>query len=71
MPGTISVAAGYVEKVLVTGGLGFVGRMPIPVLRSAGYEVWALGRSEETERSMRALGAATVRKAGKAGDGPR
>ncbi len=49
------------ERVLVTGGSGFVGRNLIAALRKAGDSVAALARSDEAARAVSEAGADAVR----------
>lgn len=48
------------ERIFVTGGSGFVGQNIIPMLITAGYEVSALARSEQSAAKVSALGAIPI-----------
>jgi len=48
-------------KVFITGGSGFVGQNLIPILQAAGYEVYAIARSEKSAQFVQKLGAKAVR----------
>ena len=48
-------------KVLVTGGTGFVGSRLIPQLITAGHSVFALSRSESSDKALRTAGATPIR----------
>lgn len=48
-------------RAFVTGGSGFLGRVVVGSMLGAGDEVVALARSDETERTLRNLGAETAR----------
>lgn len=48
------------EKIFVTGGSGFVGRNIIRRLISDGYEVYALFRSDNAQKTVAAIGANPV-----------
>ena len=49
------------QRVLVTGATGVVGRAVVPRLVAAGYQVRALARSERNDEEVRRLGAEPVR----------
>jgi len=49
------------RTVFVTGGSGFVGRRLIPALRSAGYQVRAMARTDESATLVGRLGATATR----------
>ena len=55
------IRAQAVQRVLVTGGTGVLGRRLLPALAACGHEVHALVRSAEAAAAVAALGAAPVR----------
>ncbi|HZZ51900.1 MAG TPA: NAD-dependent epimerase/dehydratase family protein [Pseudonocardia sp.] len=55
------MSKGFVMKVFVTGGSGYIGRAVITELARQGHAVEALARSERAEAAVVAVGATSVR----------
>jgi uncharacterized protein YbjT (DUF2867 family) len=49
------------NRILLTGATGVVGRRVLPLLVSAGHSVTAVGRAPEQQELLRAVGASPSR----------